>query len=207
MIVEKWFFGYFKCIGGAKPAQLLYSELANEACNRIFNAINSGSSVGGNIKIMLDNNPLGSTGQVNFTTSKKGFKTDSRKCHINYAILDSDWEGEFCRVAENCEKVLCYVKNQGMGFEVPYLMGSAERKYIPDFILRIKDGKDSPLNLIVEIKGFRGEDAKAKKQTMETFWIPGVNNSGEFGRWAFAEFTSVFEMEKDFNELISRFTR
>ena len=206
-IVEKWFFGYFKCIGGAKPAQLMYLELANEACNRIFNAINSGSSGGGNIKITLDNNPLGSTGQVNFTTSKKlRFKTDSRKCHINYAILDSEWEGEFCRIAEKCEKVLCYVKNQGMGFEVPYLMSSAERKYIPDFILLIDDGKDSPLNLIVEIKGFRGEDARAKKQTMETFWIPGVNSSGEFGRWAFAEFTSVFEMEKDFGEMISRFT-
>jgi len=187
----------------------MYLELANEACNRIFNAINSGSSGGGNIKITLDPyNPTGSTRHVNFTTSKKlRFKTDSRKCHINYAILDSEWEGEFCRIAENCEKVSCYVKNQGMGFEVPYLMSSAERKYIPDFILLIDDGKDSPLNLIVEIKGFRGEDARAKKQTMETFWIPGVNSSGEFGRWAFAEFTSVFEMEKDFGELISRFTR
>jgi type III restriction enzyme len=208
-IVEKWFLGYFKCTGGAKPAQLLYLELANEACNRIFNAINSGSEGGGNVKITLDPyNPEGSTRNVNFTTSKKlRFRTSSDKCHINLAVLDSEWESEFCRVAENCEKVLSYAKNQGMGFEVPYLMGSAERKYTPDFILLIGDGKTPPLHLVVEIKGFKREDAKAKKQAMETFWISGVNNSGEFGRWAFAEFTSEFEMEKEFGEMISSFIK
>jgi type III restriction enzyme len=44
----------------------------------------------------------------------------------------------------------------------------------------------------VEIKGYRREDAKEKKSTMETYWVPGVNNSGKHGRWAFAEFTSVY---------------
>jgi type III restriction enzyme len=33
---------------------------------------------------------------------------------------------------------------------------------------------------------------------MRTYWIPGVNNSGKFGRWAFAEFTEVYAMEADF---------
>ena len=33
---------------------------------------------------------------------------------------------------------------------------------------------------------------------MENYWIPGVNNSEKFGRWAFAEFTEVFGMEADF---------
>ncbi|MFN8002883.1 MAG: hypothetical protein U0X75_17920 [Acidobacteriota bacterium] len=33
---------------------------------------------------------------------------------------------------------------------------------------------------------------------METYWIPGVNNLGSYGRWAFAEFTDVFQMEDDF---------
>lgn len=210
-IVTKWFEDYFKCVGGTKPAQLLYSELANEACNRIFNAtITAEDSNSNNIKIMLDPyNSRGSTQYVNFITSKKNhFQTSVKKCHVNWAILDSVWEGEFCRIAESNEKVLCYVKNQGMSFEVPYLLGSAEKKYIPDFVLLIDDGKgkENPLHLIVEIKGIRGEDAKIKKQTMETFWIPGVNNSEQFGRWAFVEFTNLFEMEKDFSEFISKFT-
>ena len=53
-------------------------------------------------------------------------------------------------------------------------------------------------HLIVEIKGYRREDAKEKKATMDTYWIPGVNNLGTYGRWAFAEFTDIYEIESDF---------
>ena len=53
-------------------------------------------------------------------------------------------------------------------------------------------------SLDAEIKGYRREDAKDKKATMETYWVPGVNNLGRFGRWAFAEFTEVYQIESDF---------
>ena len=78
------------------------------------------------------------------------------------------------------------------------------RKYRPDFIVLIDDGHgdDDLLHLVVEIKGYRGEDAKEKKSTMETYWVPGVNNLGNQGRWDFAEFTSVYEMEADFEEKV-----
>jgi type III restriction enzyme len=59
-------------------------------------------------------------------------------------------------------------------------------------------GEDDLLHLIVEIKGYRREDAKEKKSTMETYWVPGVNNLKQHGRWAFAEFTDVFRMQDDF---------
>lgn len=70
----------------------------------------------------------------------------------------------------------------------------------PDFIVRVDDGhgEDDLLNLVVEIKGFRGEDAKVKKETMDIYWVPGVNNLGTHGRWAFAEFTEVYQMQVDF---------
>ena len=111
-------------------------------------------------------------------------------------ILDSDWEAEFCRVAEAHPRVLAYVKNHNLGLDVPYRYGS-ER---PDFIVRIDDGHgaDDPLNLIVEIKGYRGEDAKEKKSTMDTYWVPGVNDLGTHGRWAFTELTDVWQMQVDF---------
>ena len=51
---------------------------------------------------------------------------------------------------------------------------------------------------MVEIKGYRREDAKEKKTTMDTYWVPGVNNDGRHGRWAFAEFTDVYQIESDF---------
>lgn len=59
-------------------------------------------------------------------------------------------------------------------------------------------GEKDPLHLVVEIKGYRREDAKEKKITMETYWVPGVNNNGEYGRWAFAEFTEAYQIESDF---------
>jgi type III restriction enzyme len=71
---------------------------------------------------------------------------------------------------------------------------------LPDFIVLVDDGHGAKdlLHLIVEIKGYRREDAKEKKATMETYWVPGVNNLGTFGRWAFAEFTEVYQIEADF---------
>jgi type III restriction enzyme len=32
---------------------------------------------------------------------------------------------------------------------------------------------------------------------METYWVPGVNQLGTHGRWAFAEFTEVDQIEAD----------
>ena len=70
--------------------------------------------------------------------------------------------------------------------------------------MRVDDGRgvDDLLNLVVEIKGYRGEDAKEKKLTMDTYWIPAVNNSGQFGRWAFAELTDVYAIQSDFTARI-----
>ncbi|HLQ86109.1 MAG TPA: hypothetical protein VK110_08170 [Salinisphaeraceae bacterium] len=63
-------------------------------------------------------------------------------------------------------------------------------------------GANDPLHLIVEIKGYRGEDAKVKKATMDSYWVPGVNHLGTHGRWAFAEFTDVYAMQDDFTEQV-----
>jgi type III restriction enzyme len=92
------------------------------------------------------------------------------------------------------------VKNHNLGLEVPYRYGSENRKYLPDFIVLVDDGHgpDDLLHLVVEIKGYRREDAKEKKATMETYWVPGVNNLGAYGRWAFAEFTEVYQIEANF---------
>ena len=69
------------------------------------------------------------------------------------------------------------------------MIGSERREYLPDFIVLLDDGKglDDPLHLVIEVKGYRYIDANAKKSTMETYWIPGVNKLKNFGRWAFIE--------------------
>jgi len=205
-ITRQWLEGgYLKCSGGTYPAQLLYKEIADMAAERIKAAITETLAGNRPVKAILDAyNPTGSTAFVNFTTSKQTrWQTDPRKCHVNWVVCDSDWEAEFCRVVEAHPKVRAYVKNQNLGLEVPYLMGSTPKKYIPDFIVQVDDGHSDPLNLIVEIKGYRGEDAKEKANTMRAYWVPGVNNLERYGRWAFAEFTAVYEIEAEFNKLIA----
>jgi type III restriction enzyme len=199
-ITKEWLDGYLVCKGGTYPAQLMYQELADKACERITQAIVQEFVGTKPIKAVLDPyNPTGSTSHVNFATTRTHrWQTDPRKCHINWVILDSDWEAEFCRVAESHPKVKAYAKNHNLGLEVPYQSGSTARIYLPDFVVLVDDGHEDPLHLIVEIKGYRREDAKEKKATMETYWVPGVNNLDTHGRWAFVEFTEVFQMEADF---------
>jgi len=217
-IAKEWLDNYLECQGGTYPAQLVYRDLADLACERITNAITLSHMGEKPVKAVLDPyNPAGSTSHVRFFTSKKDrWQTSADRCHINWVILDSGWEGEFCRIAETHPRVLAYAKNHNLGLEVPYRWLSETRQYLPDFILRVDDGHgdDDLLNLIVEIKGYRGEDAKVKKATMDTYWIPGVNNLGSFGRWAFAEFTEVYQfapgldakIQSEFSKMIESVT-
>jgi len=201
-ITKQWLDGCLVCQGDTYPALLMYQELADMACNRITAGITRAFLGERPIKALLDPyNPAGSTRHVRFNTSKTDrWETSSARCHINWVILDSDWEAEFCRVAESHPKVRAYVKNHSLGLEVPYRYGSETRKYRPDFIVLVDDGHgdDDLLHLVVEIKGYRQEDAKEKKSTMETYWVPGVNHLKTHGRWAFAEFTEVYQIGSDF---------
>jgi type III restriction enzyme len=211
-IARQWLEGYLVCKGGTYPAQLKYKMLADMACERITAGIIRKFVGQRPIMVLLDPyNPTGSTAHVNFNTSKiDRWETDARRCHLNWVILDSDWEGEFCRVVESHPRVRAYVKNHNLGLEVPYRYGSESRKYLPDFIVLVDDGQGDKdlLHLIVEIKGYRREDAKEKKSTMETYWVPGVNHLGTYGRWAFAEFTEVYQIEADFKAKVeSEFNR
>jgi type III restriction enzyme len=180
------------------------------ACNKITAAITRRFLGERPIKALLDPyNATGSTSHVRFNTSKTDRWDTSGpppKNHVNWVVLDSDWEAEFCRVAESHPRVIAYTKNHNLGLEVPYRYGSETRMYRPDFIMLVDDGhgSDDFLHLVVEIKGYRREDAKEKKSTMDTYWVPGVNSLGSYGRWAFAEFTEMYQIEADFRAKAER---
>ena len=205
-ITRQWLDKCLVCKDGTYPAQLMYKELAEQACERITAAITRAEMGNHPIKAILDPyNSIGSTAHVNFNTSAiNRYQTDPRRCHINWVITDSGWEAEFCRVVEAHPRVKTYVKNHNLGFEVPYRYLSESKIYHPDLIVLVDDGKgeDDLLHLVVEIKGYRQENAKDKKSTMETYWIPGVNNHHRFGRWEFVELTEVYSFESDFKDKV-----
>jgi len=205
-ITAEWMDKYLVCTGGTYEAQLVYKQLADMACERIAAAIvRSAASAERPVSVLLDPyNPEGTSANVRFTSSKSHHLTDPNKAHLNYHVLDSTWEGAFCRVAEAHPKVIAYVKNQNMGFEVPYRHMDESRRYLPDFILLVDDGHgpEDLLRLIVEVKGFRGEDVKDKQAFTETYWIPGVNHLKTHGRWDFVELSEIYELEDDFDNKV-----
>ena len=207
-IVRRWIDEGYLVAKGVPIAAVTYLQLADEAAERIYLACQRVTGSERRVKAILDPyNPRGSSRFVNFTTSKPVRMSDPRKSQVNAVVCDSTWEGELARVIERNPHVLAYVKNQGLNFEVPYRDGATLRRYLPDFIVRIDDGGDEPLNLILETKGYRGADAQLKAETMKTLWVPGVNNLGSQGRWDFAEFTDPFEIQAAFDQLVDGFVR
>jgi type III restriction enzyme len=203
-IVRQWLDTCLVCKGDTYPAMLMYRQLADHACERIQAGIKATSGEGRVVKVLLDPyNPTGSTSYVRFNTGRpERWSTNGPppKNHVNWVMLDSEWEAELCRIVEAHPKVIAYAKNHNLGLEVPYRHESEARRYLPDFIVRVEDGHGPAdlLNLVVEVKGYRREDAKMKKVTMNSYWIPGVNQLKTYGRWAFAEFDDVYAMEADF---------
>jgi type III restriction enzyme len=37
---------------------------------------------------------------------------------------------------------------------------------------------------------------------MDTYWVPGVNNLKQYGRWALTEFSEVYQVEADLAEKV-----
>jgi len=54
---------------------------------------------------------------------------------------DSDWETIVCSKLEEMEEVRAYVKNQGIGFRIPYTCDGRPGNYYPDLIVKIDDGR------------------------------------------------------------------
>src|SRR6185436_4218517 len=90
---------------------------------------------------------------------------------------------------ERMDEVRAYVKNQNLGFCIPYTCEGRPGNYYPDYILKLDDGRgdNDLLHLIVEVTGEKKKEKAAKVAATETLWVPAVNNEGVFGRWAFLE--------------------
>ena len=208
-IVIQWLDGgHLRCEGGTHRGQVLYEEIAELACERIHNAISAGLSGERRLLAATDPyNPEGSTAEVDFRTTKTGlWRTDAGKCHVNFAVCDGGWETAFCRLVEKHPQVRSYVKNAGLGFEVPYRHAGQSHRYLPDFIVQLKNGDGEPVHVVVEIKGLRDEQDQSKADTMRSRWIPGVNNLGTWGRWEFIELRDKDTMAAEFGAFVSSLT-
>ena len=204
-VARRWLDEGYLVTKGVPIGAILYQDQLARAADKIDIACTRASE--GRMMAVLDPyNPKGSTRHVNFITSKPCWVTGARppKCHISHVVLDSSWEEQLALTLEGHPRVLAYAKNQALGFEIPYRDGGVTRRYVPDFLVRLDDDSEEPLNLVLEVKGQRGERDKAKAQTTQELWVPGVNALGGFGRWAFAEFCDWSVMKEDFAALVTK---
>jgi len=173
------------------PQLLLLIEFAHDAADRIYKAIVAATDGTAALKpILRPYDTVGSTQYVDFDTTRPVFATRADRCHVSHVVADTgSWEQKLAETLEAMPEVIRYVKNQNLGFMIPYTLNGEERNYIPDFIACIDDGRgrDDLLNLIVEVTGEQKKDKAAKVATAYTLWAPAVNNHGSFGRWAFLE--------------------
>lgn len=100
------------------------------------------------------------------------------KSHISHVVGDSAWEQYAANVFETSADVAAYAKNDHLGFQIHYLWQGSRRRYIPDFIVRLINGK----TLALEIKGTDTEQNRAKRAALDE-WVKAINAAGGFGTW------------------------
>jgi type III restriction enzyme len=202
-IVADWYEHRVRVIGKAACyKKLLYYGDRDGGRSRmvahIHRAISQGSARPDSIRPILNYyNPQGSTRHVQGNTSKDTWAT--RHSHVNRVVMDSGWEGLAGKTLDDmCAQghVLSWVKNSFLGLEIPYLdKAGNQRRYLPDFLVRLQQPAGTQLNLVLEITGMNKDKAE-KKHTVATRWLPAINavrhlhaRPGQWGEhpWSFVE--------------------
>jgi type III restriction enzyme len=175
---------------------LLLREGTFLAAERLFNALirQEGNREPKLLPILRPFDPEGSTDDVQFFTRK--VVLDADKSHVNRVVLDggaNTWEQIVALLCEKHEDVAAYVKNDHLGFTIPYVHEGRTYQYVPDFLLRLKDREDDVTRtLIVEVSGGQKHahspgPVEAKATTARDQWCRAINNHGGLGRWGYIE--------------------
>jgi type III restriction enzyme len=198
-IAKRWLAECVTLKDNTFPQMLLLIELADDAADRIYKAIVASTDGTAALKpILRPYDTLGSTRYVDFDTTRPVYATKAERCHVSHVVNDTVlWEQKMAQALEDMPEVIRYVKNDHLGFAIPYTLNGEERNYIPDFIACIEDGHGPSdlLNLIVEVTGEKKKDKAAKVATACTLWVPAINNHGGFGRWAFLEIADPWDAQ------------
>ncbi len=197
-VVQQWYDNQIEVIGGDGNPDLRRLAIfwtSSDVVSSIYEGIQAAIKGEERISAILNYyNPEGSTAYVNGFTSKKVYPT--QKSHVNYVVADTDsWEQIAAKMMEMMHEVECYVKNSFLDFNIPYIDGTQEHQYMPDFIARVRGGKSGEIvYLIIEISGFsndRTAHKDLKRYYATQYWLPAANNLQDYGRWDFIEISDI----------------
>ena len=195
-ITKLWMANCVDYLGGTFPGLLLLAENADLAVHRILHESISrqeGNTFAQVMPVFQQGERTGSTDGVDFVTTKEVFPTGERS-HVNFVVLDGIggnlWEKSLAEICEALPRIAAYVKNDRLGFTIPYTMQGRSHQYIPDFLVRLRPQDDDRVRtLIVEVSGTlkKAEPTREKAETARNLWVPAVNGNGGFGVWGYAE--------------------
>jgi type III restriction enzyme len=146
------------------------------------------------IPIVRRLDPSGGTDDVHFVTRKVVMDPPPAKSHLNHVVLDGPGNGSsdeaLADALEKDPRVMSYVKNERLGFSVPYVHEGRTHQYVPDFLARLVTGpRDAERTLIIDVSGALKSPgpAAAKADAARRQWCAAVNSWGAFGRWGYVE--------------------
>jgi type III restriction enzyme len=134
--------------------------------------------------------PIGSTSNMRTWYTTKPCQPTT-KSQINSVVVDAGWEAHVANVIESPSMgnyIEAYAKNDHLGFFVYYMWNGSKRKYIPDYLIKLTNGK----TLLLEVKGQITEQEEAKWSATRKL-MTAINSKKAFGKW---EFDVVTEMAK-----------
>ena len=195
-ICKEWLDGYVTTDPGVTKGHLLLTQACARAAEKVFNSIvrYPDSRRPLLMPIIRRFDPMGSTDEVRYLTRKVVMDPGPTKSHLNHVVLDgvrgNSWEEGLALLLEADERVAAYVKNERLGFTVPYIHEGRTHDYVPDFLVRLALAPDGiERTLIVEVSGSQKSPGPtaAKATTARDQWCGAVNNWGEFGQWGYVE--------------------
>ncbi len=191
-IVRRWMAECVTLKDNAFIQMLRIHRFESDAIDRILAAVVSSTGQETTVKpVLRPYDPVGSTRYIDFDTTKEAQTTDPAKCHVSHVVIDSGWEAKMASVLEEMDEVVRYVKNQKLGFVIPYTIDGIEKGYLPDFIAVLDDGT----HLIIEVTGEQKRDKAQKVRTARELWLPAVNGHGGFGPWDFIEILDPWDAQ------------
>jgi type III restriction enzyme len=122
--------------------------------------------------------PIRSTGQMRTWYTGKPCEYTKRS-HVNFCVYDSTWEASEAFTLDHNPNVDAWVKNDHLGFEILYVHKGVVRKYRPDFLIRLQNGR----TLVLEVRGRDSQQDQTKRRFLDE-WVKAVNEHDGFGRWA-----------------------
>ncbi len=136
-IAKRWIAECLECKDNTFPQLLMFGRNKSAAIDRIFHSMLPPDEAGTPrvLPIAQPYDTLGSTRYVDFFTTRPTFATLAAKCHVSHVVADTDsWEQNVAYKLERMDEVLHYVKNDHLGFTIPYTFEGNEKQYVPDFI-------------------------------------------------------------------------